>query len=452
MLHPTPRTSHIAALQQALASGHTDCETWVAQSLAQAQQAPAAHVFTHLWADSAMASARHADAQRRSGVQLGPLAGLPVSIKDLFDVAGETTTAGSVVCASEAPATQDAPAVARLRASGAALMGKTNMSEFAFSGVGYNPHWGTPSNPADTAVARIPGGSSSGAAVSVALGLAVAGLGSDTGGSLRIPAALCGLVGFKGSQSRVSRQGAMELARSLDTVGAITRSVDDAWLLDAVLSGQALTVRQRPVQGLRLAVPTTLMQDELDAGVAKAFAHTLTRLSAAGALIQEVAWSELAEIATLNAPGGFSPVEAYAAHRHRLAADAARFDPRVAQRMALGQGVSAADYLTMIDQRQAWIARSNAAVQAFDAVICPTVPLVAPPIADTCDTDAAFFAANRLLLRNTFAINYWDGCAISLPCQAAGDLPVGLMLARANGQDSDLLGVARAIESALAGA
>ena len=445
-----PRQAPISTLQLALANGQTTCEAWVSDSLAQAKQPAAAHVFTHLWVDSALASARHADAQRRSGVRSGPLAGLPVTIKDLFDVAGETTTAGSVVCASEAPAAQDAPAVAHLRASGAALIGKTNMSEFAFSGVGYNPHWGTPRNPADAAVARIPGGSSSGAAVSVALGLAVAGLGSDTGGSLRIPAALCGLVGFKGSQSRVSRHGAMELARSLDTVGAITRSVDDAWLLDGVLSGQALALRPRSVQGLRLAVPTTLMQDELDAGVSQAFARTLSRLSAAGALIEEVAWSELGEIATLNAPGGFSPVEAYAAHRHRLAADASRFDARVAQRMVLGQGVSAADYLTMIDQRQAWISRSNMAMQAFDAVMCPTVPLVAPPIEDACGSDTAFFAANRLLLRNTFAINYWDGCAISLPCQAPGDLPVGLMLARANGHDSDLLGVSKAIESALA--
>jgi aspartyl-tRNA(Asn)/glutamyl-tRNA(Gln) amidotransferase subunit A len=444
------RSTDVTRLQQALASGQTTCEAWVEQSLVLAAQPAAAHVFTHLWAESALASARHADAQRRSGVRLGRLAGLPVTIKDLFDVAGETTTSGSVVCASEAPAECDAPPVARLRASGAALLGKTNMSEFAFSGVGYNPHWGTPANPADAAVARIPGGSSSGAAVSVGLGMALAGLGSDTGGSLRIPAALCGLVGFKGSQARVTRQGAMELARSLDTVGAITRSVDDAWLLDAVLSGQALSVRQRSVKGLRLAVPTTLMQDELDAEVSKAFAHTLGRLSAAGALIEEVAWSELSEIATLNAPGGFSPVEAYAAHRHRLAADGARFDQRVAQRMALGQGVSAADYLTMIDQRQAWIGRSNAAMQGFDAVICPTVPMVAPAIDATCASDAPFFAANRLLLRNTFAINYWDGCAISLPCQAPGDLPVGLMLARANGDDAELLGVAKAIEAALA--
>ena len=450
MAHPALRTSHVTHLQQALASGQTTCEAWVEQSLADAAQPHAAHVFTHLWAESALASARHADAQRRSGVRLGPLAGLPVTIKDLFDVAGETTTSGSVVCASEAPAECDAPPVARLRASGAALLGKTNMSEFAFSGVGYNPHWGTPANPADAALARIPGGSSSGAAVSVGLGLAVAGLGSDTGGSLRIPAALCGLVGFKGSQSRVTRMGAMELARSLDTVGAITRCVNDAWLLDAVLSGQALSLRQRSVKGLRLAVPTTLMQDELDADVSKAFAHNLGRLSAAGALIEEVAWSELSEIATLNAPGGFSPVEAYAAHRHRLAADGARFDQRVAQRMALGQGVSAADYLTMIDQRHAWIGRSNAAMQGFDAVICPTVPMVAPAIDATCASDAAFFAANRLLLRNTFAIKYWDGCAISLPCQAPGDLPVGLMLARANGDDAELLGVAKAIEAALA--
>ena len=450
MAQTPSRSSDVTRLQQALANGHTTCEAWVEQSLALAAQPAAAHVFTHLWAESALASARHADAQRRSGVRLGPLAGLPVTIKDLFDVAGETTTSGSVVCASEAPAECDAPPVARLRASGAALLGKTNMSEFAFSGVGYNPHWGTPANSADATLARIPGGSSSGAAVSVGLGLAVAGLGSDTGGSLRIPAALCGLVGFKGSQARVTRQGAMELARSLDTVGAITRSVDDAWLIDAVLSGQALSVRQRSVKGLRLAVPTTLMQDELDADVSKAFAHTLGRLSAAGALIDEVAWSELSEIATLNAPGGFSPVEAYAAHRHRLAADGARFDQRVAQRMALGQGVSAADYLTMIDQRHAWIGRSNQALQSFDAVICPTVPMVAPAIDATCASDVAFFAANRLLLRNTFAINYWDGCAISLPCQAPGDLPVGLMLARANGQDGELLVVAKAIEAALA--
>ena len=450
MAQTPSRSSDVTRLQQALANGHTTCEAWVEQSLALAAQPAATHVFTHLWAESALASARHADAQRRSGVRLGPLAGLPVTIKDLFDVAGETTTSGSVVCASEAPAECDAPPVARLRASGAALLGKTNMSEFAFSGVGYNPHWGTPANPADATLARIPGGSSSGAAVSVGLGLAVAGLGSDTGGSLRIPAALCGLVGFKGSQARVTRQGAMELARSLDTVGAITRSVDDAWLIDAVLSGQALSVRQRSVKGLRLAVPTTLMQDELDADVSKAFAHTLGRLSAAGALIEEVAWSELSEIATLNAPGGFSPVEAYAAHRHRLAADGARFDQRVAQRMALGQGVSAADYLTMIDQRHAWIGRSNGVMQCFDAVICPTVPMVAPAIDATCASDAPFFAANRLLLRNTFAINYWDGCAISLPCQAPGDLPVGLMLARANGHDAELLGVAKAIEAALA--
>ena len=450
MAQTPSRSSDMTRLQQALANGHTTCEAWVEQSLALAAQPAAAHVFTHLWAESALASARHADAQRRSGVRLGPLAGLPVTIKDLFDVAGETTTSGSVVCASEAPAECDAPSVAQLRASGAALLGKTNMSEFAFSGVGYNPHWGTPANPADATLARIPGGSSSGAAVSVGLGLAVAGLGSDTGGSLRSPAALCGLVGFKGSQSRVTRQGAMELARSLDTVGAITRSVDDACLLDAVLSGQTLRVRQRSVKGLRLAVPTTMMQDELDAGVSKAFARTLSQLSAAGALIEEVAWSALGEIATLNAPGGFSPVEAYAAHRHRLVADGARFDQRVAQRMALGQGVSAADYLTMIDQRQTWIDRSNHALQAFDAVICPTVPMVAPAIDITCASDAAFFAANRLLLRNTFAINYWDGCAISLPCQAPGDLPVGLMLSLANGHDGELLGVAKAIETALA--
>lgn len=210
----TKNSFTIAALRERIARGELSHEALVEQVLEAAAQPAAEHVFTRLYADAARAAARHADAARKAGVALGPLAGLPVSVKDLYDVAGETTMAGSAVCAGEPPAARDAVAVARLRAQGAAIVGKTNMTEFAFSGVGINPHYGTPRNPADTDTARIPGGSSSGAAVSVALGLAVAGLGSDTGGSIRIPAALCGLVGFKSTQSRVPRTGAFELARS----------------------------------------------------------------------------------------------------------------------------------------------------------------------------------------------------------------------------------------------
>src|SRR5450830_1602737 len=421
-------TDTIPVLKARLARGETSCEALVAGALEAAAAPAAASVFTTLY----------------------PQAGLPVSVKDLYDVAGETTLAGSVVCRGEPVAAADAPAVARLRGAGAALLGKTNMTEFAFSGVGINPHHGTPRNPADAGLARIPGGSSSGAAVSVALGLAVAGLGSDTGGSIRIPAALCGLVGFKSTQSRVPRQGALELSRSLDTVCAMTRSVADCLTVDAVLAGAPLPVQRRPLAGLRLALPQTVLLDALEPAVAQAHAHALTRLSAAGAQLIEIPLSELAEIPRLNAPGGFSPVEAYAVHHLRLARARAQFDPRVAARIELGAPVTAREYIAMQDHRADWIARVEAQLEGFDAVLCPTVPVLAPAIDALVASDEAFFKANGLLLRNTFAFNYLDGCAFSLPCQAAGELPVGLMLASVRGDDARLASVALAVEQALA--
>lgn len=380
---------------------------------------------------------------------LPPLAGLPVTIKDLYDVAGEPTQAGSIVCADDAAPADDAVAVARLRANHAAIIGKTNMTEFAFSGVGINPHFGTPRNPADPVVARIPGGSSSGGAVAVALGLSVAGLGSDTGGSIRIPAALCGLVGFKSTQSRVPRTGAFELARTLDTVCSMTRSVADCITVDAAIADVPLSVKARPLAGMRFAIPQTLMFDGIEPAVARAFDRAVTRLSAAGALIDMLPFTELAQIQTLNAPGGFSAVEAFAVHHQRLAQRRDDFDARVAQRIATGAVATASDYLHMHDARQDWIRRAEAILHAYDALLCPTVPIVAPPIDDLVASDEAFFKANGLLLRNTFAINYLDGCAFSLPCHAQGDLPVGLMLSAARGSDDRLAAVALAVEQAL---
>ena len=339
--------------------------------------------------------------------------------------------------------------MARLRAQGAAIIGKTNMTEFAFSGVGINPHHGTPRNPADTALARIPGGSSSGAAVSVALGLAVAGLGSDTGGSIRIPAALCGLVGFKSTQSRTPRAGAFELSRTLDTVCAMAHSVEDCLLIDAAIADKPLRVRRRPLAGMRFAVPQTLMFDGIEPAVARAFERTLSLLSAAGALLVDIPLAQLAEIAQLNAPGGFSAVEAHAVHRERLARAKQQFDPRVAARIATGAAASAADYIAMQDRRCAWIARVEAALEGFDALLCPTVPIVAPAIDVLAGSDEDFFKANGLLLRNTFAINYLDGCAFSLPCHRRGDLPVGLMLASVRGDDARLAAAALEVEAAL---
>jgi aspartyl-tRNA(Asn)/glutamyl-tRNA(Gln) amidotransferase subunit A len=348
------------------------------------------------------------------------------------------------------PAARDAAAVARLRTAGAAIVGTTNMTEFAFSGVGINPHHGTPRNPADAAVARIPGGSSSGAAVSVALGLAVAGLGSDTAGSIRIPAALCGLVGFKNTQRRTPLQGAFPLSFTLDTVCAMTRCVDDCLRIDAVLAGAPLLPPVPEVRALRLALPRTLLLDALEPEVAGAFDRALRRLSAAGAAIVELPLAELAEIAQINAPGGFSPVEAYAVHREALRTQRGRFDPRVAARIALGEGVSAADYIVMQQRRRDWIERLERRLQDFDAVVCPTVPITAPPIAELAASDEAFFKANGLLLRNTFVANFLDGCAFTLPCHAAGELPVGLMLTAPGGRDATLAAAALAVEATLA--
>ncbi|KTT26777.1 amidase family protein, partial [Pseudacidovorax intermedius] len=306
----------LAELRQRIAAGALTHEALIEQVLDGASAPEAAHVFTRLYPEAARAAARHADAMQAAGVPLPPLAGLPVSVKDLYDVAGETTLAGSVVCEGEAPAARDAAAVARLRRQGAAIVGKTNMTEFAFSGVGINPHRGTPRNPADAQVARIPGGSSSGAAVSVALGLAVGALGSDTGGSIRIPAALCGLVGFKNTQRRTPRDGAFELARSLDTVCAMARTVEDCLAMDSAIADAPLAVRRRDgVAGLRLAVPRALMFDGAEPAVGRAVERALARLSAAGALVVELPLNELAEIARINAPGGFSPVEAAADRR-----------------------------------------------------------------------------------------------------------------------------------------
>lgn len=439
----------IEQLNQRLMRGETTREALVAGALEAAGRPAAKSVFTKLYPEAALAAARAADASHKAGVILPPLAGLPVSIKDLYGVAGETTMAGSVVCKGEPVQTQDAPVVARLRASGSAIVGKTNMTEFAFSGIGINPHYGTPVNPTDQTIARVPGGSSSGAGVSVALGLSVAGLGSDTGGSIRIPAALCGIVGFKSTQNRVPLEGALELSRSLDTVCAMTRSVQDCITVDAVLSGALLPVRRRPIAGMRFAVPQTVVLDGLDNTVAQAFDRSLSILSEAGAQIIEIPLTEFADIPKVNAPGGLSPIEAYAVHHERLARAQAQFDQRVAARVMLGAPITAQQYIAILDKRHAWIASVERAIEGFDAVMCPTVPTVAPELEKLIASDEAFFKANGQMLRNTFTINLLDGCSYSLPCHREGELPVGLMLSSVHGDDARLSAVALAVEDAL---
>lgn len=420
----------------------------VLEQAAAAAASPAADaVFLHSTFEAAAQVARAADAASGAGKTLPPLAGLPVSVKDLYDVAGEVTRAASVVRQDAAAATADATVVARLRQAGAAIVGRTNMTEFAFSGVGINPHYGTPVNPAsEPGAARIPGGSSSGAAVSVALGLAVAALGSDTGGSIRIPAALCGITGFKPTARRVPLTGAFPLSYTLDTACAMARTVSDCVAVDAVIADQAVLPRVTSPTAIRLAIPRQHLLDDLDPVVARAFDRALGRLSAAGVQLEHVDLPELGELAALNAQGGFSAPEAYAIHRHVLAGKRELYDPRVASRIERGATVSAADYIDLGRARLDWIARMEARLAGFDAVVCPTVPMVAPEIAPLRTDDAQFFRVNALLLRNTSAFNFLDGCSISLPCHAPDELPVGLMLSHGPMRDAGLLGTALALE------
>jgi len=441
-----PTSLDLTAARASLRDGTSSAATLAEQALAMAQAPACAHAFLKTMPEAVRAAAADPSLRER------PLAGLPVSVKDLFDVAGQTTAAGSTVLADAPPAARDSAAVARLKAAGAAVLGRTNMTEFAFSGVGTNPHHGTPVNPSDPAVARIPGGSSSGAAVSVATGAAYIGLGSDTGGSIRIPAALCGIVGFKNTARLTPLAGALPLSSTLDTVCAMTRSVRDAILAHEVLADRAVTRSAAPLAGYRLAVAGTTMLDGLDPTVARAFQRSLDRLRAAGARIEDIPLTEIRELGAIQSTGGFSAAESYAWHQGLLATHGDGYDPRVRSRIERGAAMKAHEYIALIQARQAWIAAVQAALRGFDAVLSPTVPVVAPPIAQVAPgaaQDAEFFRINALLLRNTSVVNMLDGCAISIPCHQDGELPVGLMIWQGALRDDTVLNIALQAEATL---
>ncbi|WP_322102561.1 amidase [Paraburkholderia sp. J41] len=451
----------LSQLAADLEAGRTTSRALVETALERiaAEGGNGGHAFISVNAERAQREADAQDALRRAGVKLSPLAGLPVSIKDLFDVAGEPTRAGSRVLDDAAPAARDASAVARLRGAGAVPLGRTNMSEFAFSGLGVNPWYGTPRSPwpgAENGEQRVAGGSSSGAAMSVAFGMAAAGLGSDTGGSLRIPAAFCGLTGFKPTARRVPTHGAFPLSTTLDSVGAIAPSVACCALIDRVLCGASLDeaavqARAAAPAGLRLAVLTHYVTEGMDAHVAESWEAALGRLSRAGVQLTPLRLPLLDALPSINR-FGFSPIEAYATHRDRLPAHAQRYDPRVLARIRIGETALAADYIDLIAARAAAIAQARAALDGFDGFLMPTVPIVPPAIA-ALEADAAHFAAtNALVLRNPSTVNFLDGCAVSLPCMPRGAAPVGLSVGALGGSDESLLRVAAAIETVFEGA
>jgi aspartyl-tRNA(Asn)/glutamyl-tRNA(Gln) amidotransferase subunit A len=407
------------------------------------RQGEGARACLTVYADAAHAAADAADARAKAGFSLGPLDGAIVSIKDLFDVAGEPTRAGSKILANAAPAKADAVVVRRLRAAGAVIVAKTNMTEFAFSGVGMNPHYGTPGNPADRA--RIPGGSSSGAAVAAADGLCEIAIGTDTGGSTRVPGAMCGIVGFKPSQWRVPTEGAFPLSFALDSIGPIARSVADCAHADAVLAGDEFApLEPTPVAGLRLGIPRGMLLQDFDNTVGTRFGAAKKRLTDAGARLTDEPMPLLDEMAAVNAKGGIAPSEAYAIHRKNLTRSPDAFDPNVRARVERGGKASAADYIDMLRERVRLIRQMDARLSGLDALVLPTTPIVAPTIAEMEDTHT-FNSKNMLLLRNTATWNFFDMCAISIPIPGSG-LPVGLMLVARNGHDRRLFEIAAGIE------
>ena len=447
-----PNTPTLAALADDLASGRSSARKLVDQCLARIADpsGEGARTFIHVDAEAAIEAAEAMDRLREVKAAPSAYAGIPVSIKDLFDIKGQVTRAGSRALDDSPPAEVDAPVVARLRRAGFVVIGRTNMTEFAYSGIGINPHYGTPKSAWQRSVGHVPGGSSSGAAVSVVDGMAHGALGTDTGGSCRIPAAFNGIVGFKPTQRRVPLDGGVPLSFSLDSFGPLARTVGCCAVLDAFLADEpVIPLQPRPIKGMRLAVPTTIVLDELEDAVARTFERALETLSRQGALIERIEVPEFLDVAQMNAKGGFAAAESYAWHRYLIASKGDIYDPRVASRIMRGETQSAADYVDLLGARRSLIERIAVRLAPYDAMIMPTTANTPPRIADLVADDKAFTHANLLALRNCSLINVIDGCAISLPAHRQGEVPVGLMLAATGGADRRIFELAAAMEGVI---
>ena len=437
----------IETAADARAAGTTSARALLEDSFAAVAREPRAFVALHHAAARAAADAQ--DTLRRANRASGRYAGIPVTVKDLFDEAGQVTRAGSAVLDGAEPAITDAPVVARLQAAGMVVMGRTNMVEFAFSGLGVNPHHGTPTSPFDRETGRLPGGSSSGTAVAAADGAGFGGLGSDTGGSCRVPAALCGVVGFKPTASRVPLDGAYPLSFSLDSIGPIARSVACCQAMDGIIADAPARHPALPLAGLRLAVLRNTVEEGMEDAVANAYAAALERLRAAGARLTDIRIAEIEALPAVNGTGGFAASEAWAWHRDLIEREGHRYDPRILLRIRRGEAMTAENYISLLHARRHLIAAVAPQTAPYDAVLAPTFPLTPPAIA-AVENEREYNRINLLLLRNTAVWNFLDRCSISLPCHRPGDAPVGLMLTGEHGGDGRLFAVAHAVEAALA--
>ena len=438
----------LSELAQSLAGGKVTSRALVEASLAAIAD-PAgegARAFIKVDAQGARAAADYQDQLRRRNRAPSPFAGIPISVKDLFDLAGVVTTAGSKVLKDAAPALSDAPAIAALKSAGMVVLGRTNMTEFAYSSVGLNPHYGTPRSAYDRKTGRIPGGSSSSAAVAMADGMCALSIGTDTGGSCRIPAAYNGIVGYKPSTGRVSTRGAYPLSPRFDSVGPLGNSVACCAAADALMAGDwSGQIALREGSSLRIGVLQTAVLDGLDAEVASAYERALSRISKAGATLVDFAFEELLELPALTTRGGVLAAESYAHHRSLIAQRGNEYDPRVCKRMEAAGGISAADYLSILKRRDEIIGRFNECAQGFSAVALPTVMNIPPPIS-ALDGDQDYLRYNSMSLRNTYVGNFLDCCALSIPVNEPGAAPVGLMLMAPWGQDLNLFSAGQAVE------
>ncbi|MBS41182.1 MAG: amidase [Rhodospirillales bacterium] len=440
-------------LQQSddLNKGRTTSREIVEKALAKIydQNGEGKRAFIKVFADKARMDADIQDTLRSKGRPKSAIAGLPVSVKSLFNVAGETTTAGSTILNGNPPAKKDATSVARLRSAGAIIIGHTNMTEFAYSGLGINPHYGTAKNPWDRKTGRIPGGSSSGAAVSVTDGMASFALGSDTGGSIRIPSSFCGLTGFKPTKQRVPASEAYPLVPTLDTAGPLAPTVSCCALIDSILAGEKpKKLKKRALKNLTFAIPQTLVLDDLDEHVTLCFSNVLEKLSAAGAKIVDIEFPELGEIPRINS-GGAIYAEAFIAHRNLIDRYSSQYDPRVRQRLLRIKDITAADYIVAMKERDQLIEKANTVTRNFDALIMPTTPTIAPPIKTLEEDEELYINTNILTLRNTFCFNFLDRCALSIPMHQRDEAPTGLMIVGETMGDHSLLSIGQTIEEAL---
>ncbi len=447
-----PHLQTIASFAADLEAGKVLARDLIETALAKIEDpsGEGGRAFLSVAADRAKVEADDVDTRRAAGKGVGRFAGIPWAVKDLFDVEGERTAAGSVALANSAPATANAPVVQRLRDAGLVAIGRTNMTEFAFSGLGLNPHFEAPHSPWDRATGRIPGGSSSGSAVAVADGMAAVGLGTDTGGSCRIPAAFCGIVGYKPTARRVPLAGTFPLSLSLDSIGPLGLTVQCCAIVDDILAGGSgdVDIGHPEMGAVRLAVLTDYVLDDLDSAVAAAYNAALAGLSAAGAHVEEVSFPELNELPSINAGGGLAPYEAYAAHRGLLAEQGASYDPRVRVRIEAGSAMSAAEYSSVLTARKRLISAASQRLDGFDAFVLPSVAVTPPTFQSFADGGDDYYARiNRLCLRNTSVGNFLDTCSVSLPLAPIGDVPSGLMLMGRPMGDPHLFAIARALEA-----